>query len=178
MVPIFWPPNETNWLTEKTLMLGKTEGRKRREQRRMRWLDGITDSMDMSSRISRSWWWTGRPGVLKSIVSQRVRHDWVTELNWTGELTWLSKEIYSKMFIIVFTYNTKVKMLNIQLCPTLGPHELLPTRLLCPWDFPHMNTGMGSHSILQGIFPTQGLNPGLLHCRQILYHLSLQVTQN
>ena len=37
---------------------------------------------------------------------------------------------------------------------------------------PDKNTGMGSHSLLQGIFPTKGLNSGLLHCRQILYHLS------
>ena len=39
---------------------------------------------------------------------------------------------------------------------------------------PGKNTGVGSHSLLQGIFPTQGLNPGFLHCRQILYHLSHQ----
>ena len=44
----------------------------------------------------------------------------------------------------------------------------------CPWNFPGKNTGVGSHSLLQGIFPTQGSKPGLLHCRQILYHLSHQ----
>ena len=43
------------------------------------------------------------------------------------------------------------------------------TRLPCLWDFPGKHTGMGCHSLLQGIFPTQELNPGLLHCRQILY---------
>ena len=43
-----------------------------------------------------------------------------------------------------------------------------PTRLLCPWDFPGKSTGVGCHSLLQGIFPTQGLNPRLLHCRQML----------
>ena len=37
---------------------------------------------------SRSWWWTGRPGMLQSIGSQRVRHDWVTELNWTELMRW------------------------------------------------------------------------------------------
>ena len=66
---------------EKTLMLGKIEGRRRRGQQRMRWLDGITDSVDIWVN-SGSWWWRGRPGVLQSMVSQRVRHNWVTELNW------------------------------------------------------------------------------------------------
>ena len=54
----------------------------------------------------------------------------------------------------------------------LGPHGLSPARLLCPWDFPGKNTEAGSHSLLQGIFPTQGSNLGLLHCRLILYQLS------
>ena len=46
--------------------------------------------------------------------------------------------------------------------------------LPCPWDFPGKNTGVGCHSFLQGIFLTQGFNLGLLHCRQILHHLSHQ----
>ena len=57
---------------------------------------------------------------------------------------------------------------------SLQPHGLQPTRLLCPWDFPGKNTGVGCHFLLQGIFLTQGSNSGLLHCRQILYHLSHQ----
>ena len=65
---------------EKTLMLEKIEGRRRRKWQRMRWLDGITDLMDWDG--SRSWWWTGKPGVLQSLGSQGVRHDWVTEANW------------------------------------------------------------------------------------------------
>ena len=55
---------------------------------------------------------------------------------------------------------------------SLQPHGLEAVRLLCPRDSPGKNTGVGSHSLLQGIFLTQGLNLGLLHCRQILYHLS------
>ena len=49
---------------------------------------------------------------------------------------------------------------------------LWPPRLLCPWDFPGKNTGVGCHFSLQRIFPTQGSNPHLLHCRWILYPLS------
>ena len=66
--------------SEKTLMLGKIEGRRRRGQQRMRWLDGITDSMEMGLSNSGSWWWTVRPSMLQSMGSQRVRHDWATEL--------------------------------------------------------------------------------------------------
>ena len=48
----------------------------------------------------------------------------------------------------------------------------LARQLVCPWDSPGKNTGVGSHSLLQGIFLTQGWNPYLLHCRQILYYLN------
>ena len=65
---------------EKTRMLGKIEGRRRRGRQRMRWLDVITNSVWVNSR---SWWWTGRPGVLQSMGSQRAGHDWGAELNWT-----------------------------------------------------------------------------------------------
>ena len=51
---------------------------------------------------------------------------------------------------------------------------LEPTRLFYPWDFLGKNTRMGCHFLLQRIFPNQGSNPGLLHCRQILYQLSHQ----
>ena len=71
---------------EKTLMLGKIEGRRRKGRQRMRWLDGITDrGWTWVWASSRSWWWTGKPGVLQSTGSQRVRHNWVTELNWAED---------------------------------------------------------------------------------------------
>ena len=69
-----------NFSFEKTLMMGKIEGGKRRGRQRMRWLDGITDLIVWVN--SRSWWWMGRPGVLQSVGSQRVRQDWAAELNW------------------------------------------------------------------------------------------------
>ena len=59
---------------------------------------------------------------------------------------------------------------------SLWPHELLPARLLCPWDSPGETTRVGCHAFFQGIFPTQGSNLGLPHCRQILYWLSRQAS--
>ena len=55
---------------------------------------------------------------------------------------------------------------------TLVTHGLYPARLFCSWDSPGRNTGVGCYFLLQGIFLTQGLNPHLLNCRQILYLLS------
>ena len=57
---------------------------------------------------------------------------------------------------------------------SLQSMDCSPVRLLCPWDPPGKNTGVGHHSLLQGIFPTQGSNLGFPCCRQILYHLSHQ----
>ena len=69
-------------------MLGGIEGRRRRGRQRMRWLDGIMDSMDVSLKELRVWWWSGRPGMLRFMGSQRVGHDWATELNWTDTFLW------------------------------------------------------------------------------------------
>ena len=53
---------------------------------------------------------------------------------------------------------------------SLQSYGLQPTRLLCPWNSAGKNTGVGYHALLQRIFPTQGLDLGLLHRRQTLYH--------
>ena len=68
---------------EKTLMLGKIEGRRRRGQQRMRgWITSPTQWTWVWVK-SGNWRWTGRPGMLPSTGSQKVRHDWATELCWT-----------------------------------------------------------------------------------------------
>ena len=61
---------------------------------------------------------------------------------------------------------------------SLRPHGLQSTTLLRPWDFPGTSTGVGCHFLLQRIFPIQGSNPGLPHCRQMLCHLSHQGRYN
>ena len=76
----------------------------------------------------------------------------------------LSQHCYSAM---------RMKVLAAQSCPTLcDPMDLALQAPL--WDSLGKNTEVGCYFLLQEIFPTQGLNPGLLHCRQILYHLSYQ----
>ena len=67
---------------EKTMMLGKIEGSRRRGRQRIRWLMASLTWWTWVWASSGSWWWTGRSGVLQSMLSQRVGHDWVTELKW------------------------------------------------------------------------------------------------
>ena len=80
----------------------------------------------------------------------------------------------SRNIICICMYRT-VLCLVTQLCPTLfNPMNCSPPGSSVHGDSPGKNTEVGCHALLQGIFPTQGSNPGLPHCRQILYHLSHQ----
>ena len=71
----------------------------------------------------------------------------------------------------VLYLSLKMKVSVSQSCPT--PCDFMDCSL-CSWNSLDKNTGVGCHALFQGIFPTQGLNPGLSNCRQILYHLSHQ----
>ena len=75
-----------------------------------------------------------------------------------------------------FTMSTAAVLSRSVLSDSLQPRGLQPVRLLCPWDAPGQNTRAGCHALLQGIFPTRGWNPGLPHCRRILYCLSHEGT--
>ena len=84
--PILWPPDAKNWLIGKDPDAGKIEDGRRGLQKKAGW---------MVSPTKWTWfwvnpwscWWTGRPCVLQSMGSQRVGHNWATEMNWTNQLT-------------------------------------------------------------------------------------------
>ena len=89
--------------------------------------------------------------------------------------SWLSYNwhLFQVYNIIQYLYESSESVSHW--CLTLcSPMDCSPPGLLCPWNSPGKNTGVGSHSLLQGIFLTQESNRGLLHCRQILYQLSYQ----
>ena len=104
--PILWPPDAKSWLIWKDPDAGKDKGRRKGDDRGWdgwmasptRWIWVWVDS--------RSWWWTGRPGVLPFMGSQRVGHDWATELNWTDSY-FLSFYVLSALYVwwshLIFT---------------------------------------------------------------------------
>ena len=86
--PILWPPDAKSWLTVEDPDTGRLKAEA--EERNRGW-DSCMASLTRWTWVSvnsGSWWWTGRPGVLRFMGSQRVRHDWVTELNWTELKLW------------------------------------------------------------------------------------------
>ena len=81
-IPILWPPHAKSWLIGKDPNAGRDWGQE--ENGTMGW-DGWMASLTRCTWVwvnSKSWWWTGRPGMLRFMGSQRVRYNWATELNW------------------------------------------------------------------------------------------------
>ena len=89
---------------------------------------------------------------------------------WENEMTDVEK-IFSRHVSESWYRNLEVKS-EVRVTQSVMSDSLWPHGLFSPWNFPGQNTGVGNHSLLQGIFPTQGSNPGFPHCRWILYHLS------
>ena len=134
----------------------------------------------MSAPGGRTGWKTPSLSRVHSHWSQGILHLSVhlpstcLHLRCTGKVVGLSGFCQSSTGISI--KKAKAKLLSrVRLFAT---HELKPTMLLHPWNFPGKSTGVGCHFLLQRIFPTQGLNLDLLHCRQMLYHLSHQESPN
>ena len=131
--------------------------------------------------------WTEEPGRLQSKGSRRFRHNWVTHfhfhfsLSCTGEGNGNPLQCscpgtvkpggLPSMGLHRVGHDWSNLAAAAVVSDFLRPHGL---EVLCPWIFPSNNTVVGCHFLLQGIFPVQGSNPDLLHCRWILYHLSHQ----
>ena len=157
---------------EESLVLGKTEGRRRSGRHRMRSLNGITNWTNMSlSKLQEivkdgEAWLAAVRGLAKSWARL---WEWTTILFETPalriKLTWNGLTGEKHANLLTFRYLWKWKLLS---CVRLF------VTLYSPWNSPGQNTVVGSPSLLQGIFPTQGSNPGLSHCRWILYQLSYQ----
>ena len=98
--PVLWPPHAKSWLIGKDWCW---EGLGAGGEGDNRGWDGWMASLIQRMWVwvnSRSWWWTGRPGVLQFMGSQRVGHDWATELNWTEE-PWCVSELVDNYQIFV-----------------------------------------------------------------------------
>ena len=114
-----------------------------------------------------SWKCWNKFWILKRLWYVRLKH--VVPLSFiSDDCSWAMLQLNWHLEVAVVVLSRSV------VSDSLQPHGLQPARFPCPWNPPGKNTGVGCHFFLQGMFLTQGSNPGLLHCRQILYCLSHQ----
>jgi len=111
--PVLWPPHAKSWFIGKDSDAGRDWGAGREGDDR--WWDGWMASLTRWMWVwmnSGSWWWTGRPGMLRFMGSQRVRHDWATDLIWsdlielfpsvtTEQLNWTDETISLELFLFL-----------------------------------------------------------------------------
>ena len=132
---------------EKTLMLEKTEGRRRRGRQRTRWLDGITTSMEMSLSKLGEMVRAGKPGVLQSMGLPRVRHEWATEQPPQRLLPWRDLKLHTNTLKINSSLNCKtqkIHQLNAWI-PFSNIHSFNKC-LLCNYYMPSSIPGTGDNT--------------------------------
>ena len=136
----------------------------------------------------------GEPGGLPSIVSHRVGHDWsdvaaaAAGIQHNCGVGKLGFQAHFSAFCCSLWGWLPLQSINCSVVSdSMQPHRLWPVRLLCPWNSPSKNTGVGCYSLLQGVFPIQGLKPISLivgrfftiwttkeaHCKRVWFKLLL-----
>ena len=129
--------------------------------------------------------WTEKPGRLQPMGSQRLGHDWPTNmftftvLGRNKKSFRICSDIFSKWLECYKSQNLNYTSFCVYLFTQSylilwDPMDCSPSGSSIHGDSPGKNTGVGCHALFQGIFPTQGSNPDLPHCKQILYHLRHQ----
>ena len=149
------------------------------------WEDPVDNRMATHSSVL-AWRipWTEEPGGLQSIGLHRVRHDWGDLARTHAHTHWVRerKEKYDFKVFGRRDWQDGSTIKNEKECSGKKVKVAQSYPTLCdpmdsPWYSLGQNTGVGSHSLLQGIFPAQGLNTGLPYCGQILYQLSHRGSQ-
>ena len=169
-LPILWPPDAKSWLIGKDSDAGGDWGQEK----------GTTEDKvaGWHHRLNgHEFEWTlgvgdGQGGLACCDSWGRKESDTTEQLNWTKSKDPLSG-VYVDLTWLMDTFKGSVNESESK-SRSVVSDSLQSHGLYSPWKSPGQNPGIGSCSLLQGIFPTQRLNPGLLHCRWIFYQLSHQ----